>query len=217
MIRDDRSRGRHGASRRRWPMRSVSILLSVVAVVLVGCGGPAGPSAPSGQLSIDIPTNPITSGTSVQATASTRTGSGNPTPAPDVKWASANPAIAAITSDGLITGNLKGTSAITATSGSLTAQMQVTVVPGVPAVVTIYAGNGQSGPGGSRLPDPLCTNVKDAAGNQILGVAVSYSVATGGGTLEAPTNPVTGADGIAISGVWTLGATVGPQTVMASV
>jgi len=198
-------------------MRFGSTLL-VVAVVIVGCGGsPRGPTAPSGQLSIDIPTNSITSGTSVQATASIRTGSGNTTPASDVKWASANPAIAAITSDGLITGNLKGTSAITATSGSLTAQMQVTVVPGVPAVVTIYAGNGQSGPGGSRLPDPLCTNVKDAAGNQIIGVAVSYSVATGGGTLEAPTSPVTGPDGIAIAGVWTLGATVGPQTVVAAV
>jgi len=117
----------------------------------------------------------------------------------------------------MITGKLRGTSVITATAGSLNAQMQVAVVPGVPDVVTIYAGNGQSGSAGSRLPDPLCTNVKDAAGNLILGVAVSYSVATGGGTLEAPTNPVTGADGIAISGVWTLGATVGPQTVVASV
>jgi hypothetical protein len=134
-----------------------------------------------------------------------------------VKWASANPAIAAIASDGMIIGKLRGTSVITATSGSLNAQMQVAVVPGVPDVVTIYAGNGQSGPGASRLPDPLCTNVKDAAGNLIIGVAVSYSVATGGGTLEAPTNPVTGPDGIAISGVWTLGATVGPQTVVASV
>ena len=199
-------------------MRSLSTLLTAVTIVLVGCGGsPAGPTPPSSQLSIDIPTNSIASGTSVQATANIRTGSGNTTPASDVKWASANPAIAAITSDGMITGKLKGTSVITATSGSLNAQMQVAVVPGVPDVVTIYAGNGQSGPGGSRLPDPLCTNVKDAAGNLIVGVAVSYSVATGGGTLEAPTNPVTGADGIAIAGVWTLGATVGPQTVVASV
>jgi adhesin/invasin len=92
----------------------------------------------------------------------------------------------------------------------------VTVVPGAPASIIIYAGNNQSGPRGSQLSDPLCTNVLDAAGNLIVGAVVSYVVATGGGVLASPTTPETDASGIAISGLWTLGPDAGPQTVTAS-
>jgi hypothetical protein len=67
----------------------------------------------------------------------------------------------------------------------------VTVVPGAPASIAIYAGNNQSGPGGSQLSDPLCTNVLDAVGNLIVGAVVSYEVATGGGVLASPTSPAT--------------------------
>jgi hypothetical protein len=98
----------------------------------------------------------------------------------------------------------------------LTGQVAVTVVPGAPARIIIYAGNGQSGPAGSQLKDPLCTNVLDAAGNLIIGAVVSYVVATGSGVLASPTTPATDNSGIAISGLWTLGPIVGPQTVMAS-
>jgi adhesin/invasin len=90
------------------------------------------------------------------------------------------------------------------------------VVPGAPATITVYAGNGQSGPAGSQLSDPLCTNVLDAAGNRIVGAIVSYVVATGGGVLANPTTPQTDPSGIAISGLWTLGSGSGAQTVTAS-
>jgi adhesin/invasin len=115
-----------------------------------------------------------------------------------------------------VTGARKGTTTISATSGSLTGKVTVTVVPGAPATISIYAGNGQSGPAGSRLSDPLCTNVLDAAGNLIVGAMVSYAVATGGGALANPTTPQTDASGIAISGLWTLGPATGAQTVTAS-
>ena len=58
--------------------------------------------------------------------------------------------------------------------------------------------------------------MKDAAGNLIIGATVSYTVMTGGGQLADPTAPTTDANGIAISGLWTLGPAAGTQTVMAS-
>jgi hypothetical protein len=82
--------------------------------------------------------------------------------------------------------------------------------------ITIYTGDGQSGLKGSALSDPLCTNVWDASGRLMHGVTVAYTVATGGGQLQAPTSVQTDARGIATSGTWTLGPTAGTQTVTAS-
>ena len=86
-----------------------------------------------------------------------------------------------------------------------------------PAKVVIYTGNNQNGPAGSQLPGPLCTNVLDAAGHLLHHVVVTYRIATGGGSLGAPTSPSTDSNGIATSGLWTLGSGTGPQTVTASV
>jgi hypothetical protein len=87
---------------------------------------------------------------------------------------------------------------------------------GPPASIVIYSGNGQSAAAGTALFDPLCTNVLDAAGHKLVGVVVTYTVATGGGQVATPSTPSTDASGIATSGVWTLGATIGTQTVTAS-
>ncbi|HKH82889.1 MAG TPA: Ig-like domain-containing protein [Gemmatimonadales bacterium] len=206
-------------------MRYASGMLIGFALFLAACGGggsaggnnPAEPNtpAPTPSLVITLPSATIPSGTSVQATATINDGSGGSSPAPNVTWSSSNSGVASVSS-GLVTGDRKGTTAISATSGSLTGRIVVTVVPGAPAAITIYAGNGQSGPAGSQLSDPLCTNVLDAAGNLIVGAMVSYVVATGGGVLANPTTPQTDPSGIAISGLWTLGSGTGAQTVTAS-
>ncbi|HEY3011675.1 MAG TPA: Ig-like domain-containing protein [Gemmatimonadales bacterium] len=181
-------------------------------LTLAACGGGSGSNTePSPPLSITLPTNPIASGTSVQASASI-----GGSPASNVTWSSSNSVVASVSSTGLITGALAGSAIIHATSGTSTGQISVTVIPGAPATITIYAGNGQSGRAGSQLSDPLCTNVKDAAGNLIIGATVSYTVMTGGGQLADPTTPTTDANGIAISGLWTLGPAAGTQTVVAS-
>jgi hypothetical protein len=86
-----------------------------------------------------------------------------------------------------------------------------------PASIVIYAGNGQTGAPGVRLGDPLCTNVLDGQGRKLHGVAVTYTVTTGGGSLADPTTPSTDASGIATSGLWTLGSSAGQQSVTASV
>jgi Bacterial Ig-like domain (group 2) len=196
-------------------MRCVSGILAGFSLTLAACGGGDSTSEPSSSLVVTLSTTSFASGTSVQATASISDGSGGSSPASDVTWSSSNASVASVSS-GLVTGFLKGTATISATSGDLTGQVVVTVVPGAPASITIYAGDGQSGPRGSQLSDPLCTNVLDAAGNWIVGAVVSYVVATGGGVLANPTAPETDASGVAISGQWTLGPAAGPQTVTAS-
>ena len=188
-------------------MRTVSAMGAAFCLTLAACGGSSEPSS----LSITLPTNPIPSGTSVQASASI-----GGAPASNVVWSSSSSTVASVSSTGLIIGALVGTAIIRATSGTISGQVAVSVVPGAPATVTIYSGDGQSGSAGSQLTDPLCTNVKDAAGNLIIGATVSYTVMTGGGQLADPTAPTTDANGIAISGLWTLGPAAGTQTVVAS-
>jgi adhesin/invasin len=85
-----------------------------------------------------------------------------------------------------------------------------------PASIVIYLGNGQNGPAGSQLPGPLCTNVLDAGKNLLHGIVVTYTVASGGGTIGDPTTPSTDPNGVATSGLWTLGPGTGVQSVTAS-
>ena len=213
LARDSRSAPLHNGETRQ--MRCVSAILAGFSLAFAACGGGGSTTEPSSSLVITLPTTSIASGTSVQATASISNGSGGTSPASNVTWSSSDPTVASVSS-GLITGARKGPATIYATSGGLTGKVLVTVVPGPPASITIFAGNNQSGPKGSQLNNPLCTNVLDAAGNLIIGVVVSYTVATGGGSLASPTTPATNGDGIAISGLWSLGPTAGPQTVTAS-
>ena len=200
-------------------MRILSTILTAVTLTLNACGG-SGSTGPVGRtptLSIAITTNPIVSGTSAQASATVTDASGNTSPASGVTWSSANPSVANINATGLVTGAVAGTATIVAQSGGVTGQATVTVTPGAPASVSIYSGDSQSGTHGSQLPDPLCVLVKDAHGNVVPGVVATYSVATGGGMLAAPTAPSTDGLGVAISGLWSLGSLVGQQTVVASV
>ena len=100
--------------------------------------------------------------------------------------------------------------------GYSSAPSYTTGPPPVATRITIWIGDGQAGPKGSVLPDPLCTKVWDASGHVIRGATVTYTVATGGGQMQAPASVQTDASGIATSGTWTLGPAAGAQTVTAS-
>jgi hypothetical protein len=200
-------------------MRSISAVLAIACVIL-GCGGssPSGPSSGAqSTLQVTIPSLVLASGTTVQAEAAVTGPSGGSTPAANVVWSSSSPGVATVNASGVITGRRAGNATISAKSGTMYGSKMVTVVPGAPAKVVIYAGELQSGPAGTRLRDPLCTTVQDDAGNMIIGARVTYSVATGGGGIDEPSAPATAADdGVARSGAWLLGPVVGNQTVIAS-
>lgn len=99
--------------------------------------------------------------------------------------------------------------------GLTVATAQVTTSAGVAASVAVNAGNDQSAAGGTAVPTPPSVKVSDADGNSVSGTVVSYAVASGGGSISAA-NPVSDANGIAAVGSWTLGPSLGANTLTAT-
>ncbi|MEO5799866.1 MAG: Ig-like domain-containing protein, partial [Gemmatimonadales bacterium] len=81
---------------------------------------------------------------------------------------------------------------------------------GPPASVSVAAGDNQIAAPGAAVATAPSVMVRDAAGHPVPGVAVAFSVDSGGGSLSSP-SATTNASGIASAGTWTLGAAEGPQ------
>ena len=84
---------------------------------------------------------------------------------------------------------------------------------GATAIAAVDGGS-QVGTIGVALPLPLRVRATDAADNPVAGVAVTWSVVSGGGSI--PVTSQTGADGIAAA-TFTLGAATGTQSAQAAV
>lgn len=87
--------------------------------------------------------------------------------------------------------------------------------PEPPAAVAALSGNGQPGTVGTQLSNPVVVRVTDDDGDPVKNATVTFQVTSGGGTVN-PASAVTGSDGLA-QAVWTLGPTVGQQTLTATV
>lgn len=74
---------------------------------------------------------------------------------------------------------------------------------GPPSALTVVSGSGQTGLVGTALSQPVIVRVTDAQNQPVQGVAISFSVASGGGSIS-PASAVTDATGSAQT-VWTLG------------
>lgn len=101
-------------------------------------------------------------------------------------------------------------------TGQLFGAFTASALPGSAAGMIKSAGDSQSVPRLTSVPIAPAVLVADQYGNPVPGVSVTFSVLTGGGSLIGST-PVTGASGVATVGGWTLGATVGAQTLRAAV
>ena len=88
--------------------------------------------------------------------------------------------------------------------------------PPVATSLVLQSGDGQQAEIGKPLAVRPTVQVRDASGAAMAGVAVAFTVDSGGGSLAA-TSAVTSADGTASSGVWTLGTSLGPNVVSAVV
>jgi len=117
-------------------------------------------------------------------------------------------------------GATRGVNTLTATSGTLqgspvTFTAQATQVP---ASIEKVTGDNQTAVAGTPVATPPSVRVRDALGNAVEGATVTF-VATGPGTgaTVAPTTVTTGADGIAAVTGWSLGRTVGANSLAASV
>jgi alpha-tubulin suppressor-like RCC1 family protein len=112
-------------------------------------------------------------------------------------------------------GNTIGPVTIRASFGaSSTVDFAISAVAATPSRLVIVSGSGQNGTAGSQLGQALVVRVSDALDNPSGGVAVTFTVASGGGALSAG-SAVTDAAGVA-SITWTLGITAGAQSVTAT-
>jgi alpha-tubulin suppressor-like RCC1 family protein len=103
---------------------------------------------------------------------------------------------------------------IAGSAALLVATFSATATPGAPTALAIAGGNSQTAQVQATLPAPLAVRVLDQYGNSVPGVAVTFAVISGGGTLSA-TSATSNADGIA-SVSWTLGTAGGSQSVSAT-
>lgn len=105
-----------------------------------------------------------------------------------------------------------GTYTVTGTSTGLTGTSpNIVSVPGVATKIAINAGSGQTTTAGTDVPIDPSVKLSDANNNPVAGVAVTFVVATGGGSATS-VNATTDASGIATVGSWTLGTTAGANT-----
>ncbi|MBK8006042.1 MAG: hypothetical protein IPK12_19565 [Gemmatimonadetes bacterium] len=86
---------------------------------------------------------------------------------------------------------------------------------GPPTTIAAGQGDGQTGDAGVALGLQPQVVVTDAQGNGVAGVAVTFAV-TGGGGSVAGGNAITDADGVAGPASWTLGTTPGANTMTAT-
>src|SRR5207248_8271869 len=71
-------------------------------------------------------------------------------------------------------------------------------------------GDNQAAPAGTAVAVNPAVRITDASGNPVTGVAVTFTVSSGGSVTGA--NQTTGTDGIATVGSWTLSATTGRES-----
>ncbi len=84
-----------------------------------------------------------------------------------------------------------------------------------PAVLAVQAGDGQSAEPGAVLSVKPIVVVKDVAGLGVAGVAVTFAVDSGGGSLQS-TTATTASDGTAGPGDWHLGSGEGRNVISAT-
>jgi hypothetical protein len=102
---------------------------------------------------------------------------------------------------------------LTASSGTLTTATTslFNITPAAASQIVIASGDGQGGTVNTALAAPFVARVKDAFGNSVAGVSVSWAVASGGGSLSSTTN-TSDANGL-VQTLLTMGPTAGTNTV----
>jgi VCBS repeat-containing protein len=140
---------------------------------------------------------------------------GNPVAGVEVQWAavgggSISPASVTSGADGLakaerVLGSASGTQSAEASSNGLpTVSFTHTAVPANPTALILVSGDAQSGPVGTPLADSLVVRLEDDNGNGVGGKAITWVVATGGGSVS-PVTSTTSPTGFAKT-QWTLGS-----------
>jgi len=195
-------------------MRSVPRILRfacaavALSVVVNGCsGGGTEPARVATSVVITPPTASFTAiGQTQQFAAVVKDQHGDTLVNAGVTWSSGNAAVVSISSSGLATAVANGTAQVTATSGTATQDVNVTVTQ-VAAQIAKVSGDAQTGTVGQALAQPLVVQVNDANANAIAGITVNFTMVAGAGGLGSAT-ATTSASGQAQT-TWTLGQLAG--------
>lgn len=189
--------------------------LLLLVTVLAACAREPETAAPPEAANVHVvPAElALTSGESAQLSAEVGDATGEPIGGAHIEFRSHEPGIATVTEHGRVTAaGPVGTTFVRVMSGAREVEVPVRVSVGAPARVEKIAGDAQSAPVGSALPEPLAVRVTDAARNPVANVTVRFAPPESGTTIEAQTD----ADGRA-SAVVKLGAVAGPGAVGAGV
>jgi len=198
------------------PFRSVLVALCALAAV-GGCSksNPTQPPPTVGGVGVSpAALNFGTLNATHQLTATVTDQSGNPISGASVTWSSTNIAVALVNTGGLVTAVGNGVDTVTATSGSKSGKMVVTVSQ-VAASLVKQNGDGQSWATNATLPQALTVKAVDSGGSPVPLKNVTFAVVTGGGSIVEH-SAFTDAAGFT-SVHWTLGGTVGSQSASATV
>ena len=119
-------------------------------------------------------------------------------------------------SSGWTLGTTAGLNTVNATTAGLDPMTFTAAgLPGARASLTKELGDLQTGAPEAALPTAPTVRVRDAYGNPIPGIVVTFVVASGGGSVTGA-SPMTGATGVGSVGSWILGAN-GAQALTATV
>lgn len=113
-------------------------------------------------------------------------------------------------------GSTPGANTLAISAGSATVQFSAITVFGTPNTIAVQSGDGQLVLAGRAPTTPIVFAVRDQFDNLLPGVAVTFSVLTGGGTITSTTG-TTNAEGIVTAPAWKVGTSVVPQRIRASV
>jgi len=114
-------------------------------------------------------------------------------------------------SGGWTLGTVAGTQTLTASAtGVSPITFTAQAVAGPAANLVRISPTTQQGVVNTNVPSPPSIRAEDVFGNVVSGVAVTFSVATGGGTMDG-VQQTTNASGVATVGSWRLGTGVGQQ------
>ncbi len=203
----------HASLHRRTAHSRARLAAQAAALLLVGavaaCGKDSTPPLVATSLSASVTSLSFDAvGATGAFTVTVRDQNGTEMPNAVPTVTSSAPAIATVSSGAnpTVTAVTNGSAVITITAGRATASVPVTVTQ-VPVAPRKDAGDAQTATVGTALGGAIRVKLQDRLGSPVAGVAVTFTPAIGGGSMN-PSTASTGSDGTA-STIWTLGPGAG--------
>ncbi len=157
-------------------MRSV-FTVGALAAVLAGCSGGSATGAtpvPVATVTLSASSGSLTAGATLQLTAVAKDAGGNSLSSRVITWSSTTPAVATVSSTGLVSAVAAGTTTVSATSEGKSAGATITVTPPVAPVASIVLSPSAVVllPGSTMQ---LTDTTKDGAGNILVGRVATWT------------------------------------------